>query len=102
MDCSAVPQPCDDEAPPHDEEPQCSAAASLAGGLAAFEAGLRRRGPDGTDTARFELRGGGRLELLASLLQLRGSSPSAAILRHPDGSALCFNGAPQQRCAVAA
>ena len=97
VDCAAIPPPseCADAAtPPHCDEPSpASAAPAPAEDLSAFEAGLRRRGPDGAAAASFALPGGGALQLLATLLQLRGGAPGDAALRHADGSVLCFNGA---------
>ena len=99
VDCTAIPQPSEaDAAAPHcDEAPPAAAAPALAEDLSAFDAGLRRRGPDGAAAASFALCGGGALQLLATLLQLRGEAPGHALLRHADGSALCFNGASRRQ-----
>lgn len=102
VDCSTIPQPGDEAAP-------CAPCAAgppdaplLPEGLESLEAGLRRRGPDGSAAAAFELRGWCRLSLRASLLQLRGDAPAEALRRHDDGSALCFNGASHPPCAAPA
>ena len=101
VDCSAISQPNEADAPCDAPGPEAASPALVAEeDLSAFEAGLRRRGPDGTAAASFELRGGASLLLRATLLQLRGAAPGDAVLRHADGSALCFNGALRRGLAL--
>lgn len=57
----------------------------------AFLEALSRRGPDAVESAQVELGEQASLCLSASLLQLRGDAPVAA-LRSSDGSLFCWNG----------